>query len=520
MGYNGDFLGPTLIMTKGDSLTLNVTNNMSVTTTTHWHGFHVPARYDGGPHQIIQPSDTWSPTFRVLNRAGTYWYHPHGDGQTERQVSNGLAGVIIIRDSAEGSYVLPRTYGVDDFPLIVQTKAFDVLYQFAIANHEDSVVMVNGTMDAYLDVPAQVVRFRLLNGSSDRTFNFGLSDNDSFHVIATDGGLLAQPVAVNRLVVTNGERAEVLIDFGNRGIGDSLFLVSYSSELPQGIIGADSVGTGPIQITEGYYDNPLNGADFSVLRFNVVDSTSTPVRIIPAAFSPVPTFDQGAVSAIRSILFSADTALSGPQGLVDGPFLMNDVGFHMDSVNITVSLDDVEIWVLTNETMVAHPFHIHDVQFRVLDINGQPPLPVIDGLKDLILVEPGDVVRFITRFTTYADNHVPYMFHCHLLHHEDHGMMGAFIVFDSTMMLADGPEVIAPIAYPNPTSGLVHMTTHSHGGSMPFWVVDLTGRTVMHGLAPTSNGTCVVDISALKRGAYLVRTLAEDAALTAIVLKQ
>lgn len=107
-GYNGNFLGPTLLLNKGDSITLNVTNNLTVPTTTHWHGFHIAPQNDGGPHQIVDTASTWSPSFKVRNNAATYWYHPHGEGKTEIQISKGLAGMIIIRDSAEASYALPR----------------------------------------------------------------------------------------------------------------------------------------------------------------------------------------------------------------------------------------------------------------------------------------------------------------------------------------------------------------------------------------------------------------------------
>jgi bilirubin oxidase len=109
-GINGNFLAPTLLMKKDDTVTLNVTNNLIFETTMHWHGFHVPPEFDGGPHQIILPSSTWSPSFRIMNNAGTYWYHPHGNGSTEIQVTKGLAGMIIIRDSVESSLNLPRTY--------------------------------------------------------------------------------------------------------------------------------------------------------------------------------------------------------------------------------------------------------------------------------------------------------------------------------------------------------------------------------------------------------------------------
>src|SRR5690349_479171 len=134
-GYNGNILGPTLLLNDGDSVTLNVKNNLSQPTTVHWHGLHVAPQNDGGPHQIITAGGTWSPSFKVRNEASTFWYHPHGEGKTEIQVTRGLAGMIIVRDNIEKSYVLPRRYKIDDFPLIVQTKAFDPLLQFATANH-------------------------------------------------------------------------------------------------------------------------------------------------------------------------------------------------------------------------------------------------------------------------------------------------------------------------------------------------------------------------------------------------
>jgi blue copper oxidase len=452
-GYNGPMLGPTIFLNKDDSVTLNVKNMINQPTTVHWHGLHVSPQNDGGPHQIIAPNSTWSPSFKVRNEASTFWYHPHGEGKTEIQVTRGLAGLLIVRDNVEKSYTLPRRYKVDDFPLIVQTKAFDVLYQFATANHEDSVVMVNGTMKPYLQVPQQVVRLRILNGSSDRTYNFGLSDNSNFYQIASDGGLLSQPFQTNRLRLSVGERAEILVNLSSYTVGTQLYLMSYASELPRGIIGADSVGTASIVIGEGYYSNPLNGANFNILRLDVIVATPNPVTTIPTTFAPKVPLSTANVDATRHIHFSSDTVMSGQAGHVDGPFLMNNTPFHMDSINVVTFLNNKEIWKLTNETMVAHPFHIHDIQFFVLDINGNPPPPGYAGLKDVVLVQPKDTVRFITRFTTFADPHVPYMFHCHLLHHEDDGMMGSFLVIDPTTDISESSfQSLEVMAYPNPAS--------------------------------------------------------------------
>ncbi len=456
-GYNGNFLGPTLILKNNDSITLNVKNNLSQATTTHWHGLHVAPQNDGGPHQSISPGSTWSPSFKVRNEAATFWYHPHGDTKTELHVSKGLAGMIIVRDNIESTYILPRRYKVDDFPVIVQSKAFDVLYQIATATHEDSVVMVNGTINPFLQVPKQVVRLRLLNGSADRTYYFGLSDNSNFNLIASDGGLLSQPFLTNRVRVSPGERAEILVDFNTYIIGQQIYLKSYSSQLPKGIIGADSVGTASIVIAEGYYSNPLNGADFNVLRFDVIAQTVSPILTIPSTFAPKVPFLESSANAKRHLNFSPDTILSGQQGKVDGPFFINKKLFHMDTINIKTYLNNIEVWKLSNNTLVAHPFHIHDIEFFVLDINGLPPPPQYQGLKDVILVQPKDTVRFITKFTNFASPTVPYMYHCHLLHHEDEGMMGSFLVLDPN---ANGVTEIENendylTIYPNPSTTLV-----------------------------------------------------------------
>ncbi len=126
-GYNGDYLGPTLVVRSGSNVSLNVTNNIGVTTTTHWHGMHIPAVMDGGPHQMIPPGETWMASLPVLNRAATYWYHPHphaglGAGvifdpaSTGYQVYEGLAGMLIVEDSTSDMLPLPRSYGEDDIP--------------------------------------------------------------------------------------------------------------------------------------------------------------------------------------------------------------------------------------------------------------------------------------------------------------------------------------------------------------------------------------------------------------------
>ncbi len=504
-GYNGNLLGPTLLINKGDNITLNVTNKLTQPTTVHWHGFHVAPENDGGPHQIIAPNTTWSPSFKMLNEAATFWYHPHGEGKTEIQISKGLAGMIIVRDAVEAALPLPRKYGIDDFPLIVQSKAFDVLQQIATATHEDSIMTVNGTINPYLQVPKQVVRLRLLNASADRTYYFGLSDNANFSLIASDGGLLAQPYQTNRVRLSTGERVEILVDFGKYTTGQQLYLKSYASELPRGIIGADSVGTLSIMMGEGYYENPLNGADFNILRFDVEIGTLNTIISIPSTLVNRTPLSESSVNAKHTIVFEPDTVTSGQEGFVDGPFFMNNNSFHMDSVNHVTYLNHTEIWTLVNKTLVAHPFHIHDIQFYVLDINGNPPPPQYAGLKDVILVEPKDTLRFITKFETFASSTVPYMYHCHLLHHEDEGMMGSFMVLDTIGTGISEPKATVQrlLVYPNPANTTILIQLNA-SAALPVSIYNSVGMLVKY--YPQFVGEVLQqDVSAWKPGWYMVR---------------
>jgi bilirubin oxidase len=451
-GINGVWMSPTIIVNKGDNVTLNVINALSIKTTMHWHGLHVAAMNDGGPHQIINAGATWSPSFTIKNNAGTFWYHPHGAGQTDPQVSKGLAGLIIVHDAAELALNIPHTYGTDDIPLIVQSKAFDVLQQIAIATDMDTAIFVNGTLHPYFNAPAQVLRFRVLNGSSLRSYNFGLSNNQTFYQIATDGGLIDTAVALTRLRLSPGERAEILINFSGMN-GQTIFLKSFASQLANGIYGADSVGSG-IDTIPDYQANFLNGADFDLLKINIVAPTAGAVTTIPHNLVPYTPFSISSATTYRTIVFDTIRLLAGfPPNLAEGPFSMNNKSFDMDSINETVYLNTTEIWTLKNKTLVAHPFHIHDIQFNVIEKNGLPPTPTETGWKDVVLVMPHDSVKFITKFTDFADNTTPYMYHCHLLHHEDDGMMGSFLVIDTTNSSTENLENRSEIKiFPNPVN--------------------------------------------------------------------
>ncbi len=503
-GVNGVWMGPTIVVNKGDSITINVTNNLPVKTTMHWHGLHVAAHNDGGPHQSINPGATWSPTFKVLNRAGTYWYHPHGAGQTDPQVSKGIAGFFIVHDAEELAFNIPHTYGVDDIPVAIQTKAFDELKQIAIATNMDTALFVNGTLDAYHNTPAQVVRLRLLNGSSLRSYYLGLSDGQNMHQIATDGGLLDTTRTVNKLLLSPGERAEVLVDMTGRA-GDTVYLRSYASLLPKGVYGADTLGVGVDSVVD-YGANFRNGADFNVLQLRIVAPTTSPVTTIVTTLTSMGAINPAAATNTRAMVL--DTFRMLPMDVPNraaGPFAINNKSFDMDSINEVVYLNTTEVWTLKNNTLVAHPFHIHDVQFNVIEEHGIPVRPEMRGWKDVVLVMPMDSMKFVTHFADFADDMTPYMYHCHLLHHEDDGMMGSFLVVDSTKLTAPNfaiPTQTSLIVYPNPSNGWVTLQ-YADAIKQPelVTITDITGRQWFK--ARGNHQKWQISTSAWPRGMYI-----------------
>jgi len=236
-GVNGSYLGPTLRARVGEEVRVNVTNRLPETTTIHWHGMHLPAAMDGGPHQPIAPGATWSPSWRVDQPAATLWYHAHPDGHTGEQVYRGVAGLFLLDDPAQPAG-LPGSYGVDDIPLVIQDKRFTGDGQLDAGHPRFSPVgvlgdeiLVNGTHDPYLEVTTTRVRFRALNASNGRTYDLGLSDDRPFSVVAGDAGLLPAPHPVRRLRLAPSERAEVVVDVTP---GDDVLLRGFPTGLGAG----------------------------------------------------------------------------------------------------------------------------------------------------------------------------------------------------------------------------------------------------------------------------------------------
>lgn len=496
MGANGSLLGPTLILNKDDQVTINVNNQLGEETTIHWHGLHVAPENDGGPHSIIPDGTIWSPQFTVLDQAGINWYHPHLHSTTNEHVSKGIAGLILVKDQEEAALTLPRDYGIDDFPIIVQTKGFTASGQIEWMSELDTSLMVNGTIDPYLDAPAQVVRLRLLNGSSQRFYKFGFSNNASFQLIGTDGGLLEAPVPLTRYQMGPGQRADILIDLS--GIqGQNIQLMNFGSEIANAIYGASQPGMMPQLMLPGYDQNPLNGNDYTVLDIQVGAPTSNPVTTIPTNLTTHNIPQEGTEDITRSLLFNTQ------QNIV-GPFTINGSLFDMNVINYTVPLGNREIWSLTNQTPIAHPFHIHDVQFYILDINGSPPPPELSGLNDVVMVPAGmGNVRFIADFLDHANDTIPYMYHCHMLTHEDEGMMGQFIVTDPNASVVENMSSLANV-YPNPSKDVISVT-HPRLKNAELTLVDITGSVIPISMALQSTDEGIINLSSIASGMYFLQ---------------
>lgn len=404
-GFDGSYLGPTLVADRGEQVRVDISNALDEPTTVHWHGMHLPAEMDGGPHQMVQPGASWSPTWAVDQQAATLWYHPHPHGETETHVARGLAGMFILHDEHERTLGLPSEYGVDDVPVIVQDTGFSAegareANQRGYAGGLGDELLVNGTRSPFLEVHDELVRLRLLNASTARTYAFAWGDARPVQLIATDGGLLEASVDLDHVRLSPGERAEVLLRVMP---GERVVLQSRMTPEIAGLVG-------PVAATNG-------GSDaFDVLEVRAADVLD-PAPAVPAVLNEIADFDETQLAAERRFV-------------LDDSFEINGQAMDMGRIDEQVTVDTLERWTVVNDTSLPHSFHVHDVQFRLASIDGAPPPPELAGWKDTVFLEPEREYALLMRFEDYADPDTPYMYHCHLLWHEDQGMMGQFAVVE------------------------------------------------------------------------------------------
>lgn len=491
-GINGSIWGPTLIFKQGDTVHMHVTNNLADTTTIHWHGFHLPAVMDGGPHQTIPPGTTWNPYWKVTNNAAMYWYHPHMHTMTEEQINMGLGGLIIVRDNTESALPLPRTYGIDDIPLILTDRRFDNTNQFVLSHYGDTMT-TNFTIHAQYTVPAQVVRFRLLNVATERFYNVGFSDNRTFYVVGSDGGLLDTPVGVTRYTMGPGERIEILANFNGQN-GQSIDIMAFNSTFNNAIPGGE-----PVNFPVADFQNALGQRDFMILHLNVGPQTANAITSIPTILTTNNFWNIATATVNRSLSFNT---VQGPP-YPPGASLIDNTPFAMNVINKNVDLGATEIWTLNNTTNVAHPFHIHDVEFHIIDRNGSPAPAYEQGWKDILWVPSNSTAKFIAKFEDYCDSVYPYMYHCHIAFHEDAGMMGQFTVGCTPAGVKDVSQARGIDIYPNPASGKLYVSFRDNSGIYELDVIDIRGKTLYKYPMPQQGAG--IDISKLTVGIYIVR---------------
>ncbi|MEV1063774.1 multicopper oxidase domain-containing protein [Streptomyces sp. NPDC050263] len=401
-GYNGSYLGPTMKWTTGTAALLNITNTLGADTSVHFHGAHIPPEMDGGPQNAFADGETWSPTFEVKDEAKTLWYHPHALGTTAEQVVHGLAGMIIVEDDSEVSAALPSEYGVDDIPIILQCLAVDTSgdVKYDIAGYLTSglsyPVLCNGTnVDTTtlgFTATKTRTRFRVLNASPADIMTIQRGDGGTLTQIATDQGYLAEPTEVTTIRLVAGARAEFVLD-----LADAVTLQAV-------------VTTGWIRGGSGTYD------------FLTVtpEATDTPADL-PSALNTITRYDTSDFTA-RTITLGQ----SGQNMTINGSVGTTMAGMAM----ISTTLDAEEVWTIKNGTQLEHSFHLHDVPFQLIEINGAEPTGVDLGWFDTFEVVGGGSIKIAMKFTDFTDDTYMYMLHCHLLQHEDEGMMAALMVTD------------------------------------------------------------------------------------------
>lgn len=395
-GINQAYLGPTILLQKGD-LAAEVHNTLEEPMSMHWHGLLVPGKHDGSPHLPIARDATWRPEMTIAQDPATVWYHSHIHERTAEQVYFGLAGVIHLTDGQDDARGLPSEYGIDDLTLVLQDRRFDasgrMVYDPGMMDRmhgfSGNRMLVNGQVGATAVVPQGIVRLRLLNGSNARIYTLFFDDSRPMHLVATDSGFLPAPVVLNTLRLSPGERAEVLVDFSG--------------------VGAPVLMSDPDKT-------------YGVLQFATDPTLQTRITKLPQQLGGPLEEISGEAVVTRQV--SLDMSMGGMM-MGGGGFAINGRPFDMGRIDFEVGLGTVERWHIRS-TMVPHPFHIHGVRFKVVSENGSPPSPENSGWKDTVLVT--EEAEILARFDQPASRETPFMFHCHILEHEDAGMMGQFTV--------------------------------------------------------------------------------------------
>jgi spore coat protein A len=447
-GYDGTFPAKTIEARRDLPITVTWINQLPAThylpvdlcphgvdddssrIVTHLHGGHVPAEVDGYPEDWFLPGNSDTYVYPNNQEAATIWFHDHALGITRLNVYMGMAGFYLVRDDVEDALDLPD--GDYEIPVVIQDRAFnaDGSWKYP-AEWQDAFfgdkILVNGKVWPYLDVEQARYRFRLLNGSNSRTYALTLSNGLPFHQIGTDGGLLESTVTLNELIMSPGERADVIVDFTGETAGTEIFLVNSA---PAPYPGTPGLGVVP-----------------DVMKFVVLDQAGNTPQI-PSQLRPMESLDPDDAAEEREFILRK---YQTPGGCAAFEWRINDLGW--DDITEYPRLGQTEIWRFVNESGMVHPMHMHLVFFQVLDrqdfeiVDGEispigdpvPPDPNEEGWKDTVKALPQQITRVIARFEDYEGL---YAYHCHLLEHEDHEMMRQFLTLPECPADFDDSNVV------------------------------------------------------------------------------
>ncbi|MFA5909750.1 MAG: multicopper oxidase domain-containing protein [Vicinamibacterales bacterium] len=431
------YLGPVLRLKKGQRVRIHFENRTGESSIVHWHGLDVPERADGHPRLAVEHGRDYTHDFEVTNRAGTYWYHPHPHMRTAAQVYQGLAGLVLVSDPEEDALQLPS--GAGELLCVLQDRRFDAKNQFVYLDAGQmggmgrgrgmmgmgggmgqmmatmngwlgDRMLVSGRVQPAIDVDRRTYRVRLLNGSNSRFYKLAWSDESPITAIGNDGGLFERPRTMRTLTLAPGQRADVLLDLSSHAAGATVQLRSVG--FPAGHAG--SVGmmgdTSPVP----------QGAPLTLMTLRV-SNRQGPRVAAPARLSSLDWRAQPA-APVRRV----------PLTFMQMTWLLDGRTFDMAEVSAaeTVKAGSTQIWEIENQTnpmgmAMAHPIHVHGTQFRVLSRTGGSANALRDGIHDdgwtdTVLVLPGETVRAQLTFSRHPGL---YLYHCHILEHEDMGMM-------------------------------------------------------------------------------------------------
>ena len=441
----GSYLGPTIRLRRGQKVRIRFSNRLPESSIVHWHGLDVPQDADGHPRLAVPGGAEYVYEFEVTNRAGTYWYHPHPHMRTGPQVYRGLAGVLIVSDDEESALGLPD--GDAERLCVLQDRRFDdgnqLVYSAAMMDGVTGFlgdrVLVNGLPDARWRLETRAYRVRMLNGSNARVYKLAWSDGTPMTVLGTDGGLLERPVVQRAVTLGPAQRADLWLDLSGRAVGTVLELRSEAFELSDAGVAMGGRGMGPGGRGMGMGGRgpgmgagalPL-GAPLSLVRVEVARRARSNARLperlsaFSAAWQPL----AGAPLRRVPLDFRAMQWFLGGR-----TFAMEDVA--PDEV---VAPGSTHHWEFVNAggpmgMQMAHPMHLHGAQFRVLRrTGGRLDNSLREGLvdggwMDTVLVLPGESVRIQVTFSRHPGL---YLYHCHILEHEDMGMMRNFRISEA-----------------------------------------------------------------------------------------